>query len=282
MDEYQLFPDIWLICGARIPLPPQGASVAVTYCHSGTAEYEAGGSYFYLTGGEYIVHSVSAGTSYSAQVSANYSGLTLFVSDKAAARTAAELICDTAKLVEKVRQKGHCIAQAEGELLRSFSETLAHHEKGGETWLRVRAIELLMLISGEVGLAPAERAETITAIGSFICKNISTHVTIPRLSELFGLNPTTLKNEFKRTFGCTVYAYARSRKMFLAAELLRETDRKIIDIAVDVGYCNASKFAGAFSKVIGVNPREYRERFRTEHFRSARSKSDDISAITAY
>ena len=43
-----------------------------------------------------------------------------------------------------------------------------------------------------------------------------------------------------------------------AAELLRQTNRTVLDIAGQFGYDNASKFAKAFRDVIGVSPREYR------------------------
>lgn len=53
-------------------------------------------------------------------------------------------------------------------------------------------------------------------------------------------------------------AYVRSQRMWGAAELLRGTDRTVLDIAGQFGYDNASKFAKAFRDVVGVSPREYR------------------------
>ena len=64
------------------------------------------------------------------------------------------------------------------------------------------------------------------------------------------------------------------RKMFRAAELLRGTDMKIIDIAEEVGYCNASKFASAFRDVVGRAPRDY----RTEHKLTASSAKCAVKA----
>mgnify|MGYP001049018267 len=46
--------------------------------------------------------------------------------------------------------------------------------------------------------------------------------------------------------------------MHAAAELLRSTDRTVLDIAGQFGYDNASKFARAFRSVIGVSPNAYR------------------------
>ena len=56
--------------------------------------------------------------------------------------------------------------------------------------------------------------------------------------------------------------------MFRAAELLRNTEMKIIDIAEEVGYCNASKFSSAFRDVMGIAPKNYQmERKRKRKFK---------------
>lgn len=46
--------------------------------------------------------------------------------------------------------------------------------------------------------------------------------------------------------------------MHSAAQLLRTSDRTVLDIAGQFGYDNASKFAKAFRSVIGVSPSAYR------------------------
>ena len=66
--------------------------------------------------------------------------------------------------------------------------------------------------------------------------------------------------------------------MFRAAELLRDTDMKVIDIAEDVGYCNASKFSGSFRDVMGTAPRD----FQTEHKKRQKHKDLSVSAQIAY
>jgi AraC family transcriptional regulator len=43
-----------------------------------------------------------------------------------------------------------------------------------------------------------------------------------------------------------------------ARRLLRETDRGIIEIGLDIGYSSPSHFAKVFRKAVGVTPSEYR------------------------
>lgn len=47
--------------------------------------------------------------------------------------------------------------------------------------------------------------------------------------------------------------------MNLAAQWLSENKMKIGDIALELGYSNASKFAKAFQSVYGMLPKDYRK-----------------------
>ena len=97
-------------------------------------------------------------------------------------------------------------------------------------------------------------------ICDYLCENMDTHITISELADMFNVSPTHLKKSFRDVYGLPVYAYTRSRKMLKAAELLRDTDRKIIDIAGELGYDNGSKFSKAFSDVMGSTPSVFRKK----------------------
>ena len=42
--------------------------------------------------------------------------------------------------------------------------------------------------------------------------------------------------------------------------LLRETDRQITDICLDVGFTSLGTFSRTFRDIVGLNPTDYRER----------------------
>ena len=56
------------------------------------------------------------------------------------------------------------------------------------------------------------------------------------------------------------YAYLKKYKMNLAAQWLSDNKMKIVDIALELGYSNASKFAKAFQSVYGMLPKDYRKK----------------------
>ena len=68
---------------------------------------------------------------------------------------------------------------------------------------------------------------------------------------------------FNRIFlahtGFTVMAYVNYMRVKRAVELLRNTDKTVLDIALEVGYDSHEGFIKAFKKVYGVAPSEYRK-----------------------
>lgn len=68
---------------------------------------------------------------------------------------------------------------------------------------------------------------------------------------------------FHRTFlyfvGDTVTSYVRKRRLSTAAELLTETDLKVLDIALRCGFGSHEVFTRAFRKMYGILPTECRK-----------------------
>jgi AraC-like DNA-binding protein len=74
------------------------------------------------------------------------------------------------------------------------------------------------------------------------------------LAETIGMSPTKFKQLFKLKYGLSVYQYYQQQQMILAKEMLTNTQAKIGEVALTLGYENASKFSAAFKKHHGVLP----------------------------
>lgn len=257
MAEYQLFPDIKLIIG-RHDISSAANTTEISFCISGICEYSVGRKYYYLKAKNCIVlqNGYETGISYSS----DYCGITLLI-DSQWKNTAFSDILDMQDIMGKMTHGSSCIFGADEKTERLFSEIYKEQDVSKAAILRIKVLELLMLVS-EQKKADCEQQELIEKVGAFICRNVSDHYTISELSEMFRLNQTTLKEQFKQTFGCPVYSYVKNRKMFRAAELISTSDMRIIDISEEVGYCNASKFSSAFREVMGVNPKYYQTEYK--------------------
>lgn len=82
-----------------------------------------------------------------------------------------------------------------------------------------------------------------------------------RLAELAleaGVHPTHLAREFRRQFGCSAGGYLRRCRLEAAQALLRDPDRTLADIALDLGFASQSHFTRVFSTGTGTTPAAYR------------------------
>ncbi|MNO54622.1 HTH-type transcriptional regulator ChbR [compost metagenome] len=88
-----------------------------------------------------------------------------------------------------------------------------------------------------------------------------------RLSELAALVPMS-EGQFCRFFKSmtrqTPMDYINSYRIRQAIELLREPERKISDIALEVGYDNISYFIRVFRKIMSCSPSEFRKRLEEQ------------------
>src|SRR6187399_3297421 len=63
---------------------------------------------------------------------------------------------------------------------------------------------------------------------------------------------------FRDTFGETPHRYLQRRRVERAMWLLRETDRSVTDICLDVGFNSLGTFSRTFRDIVGVPPVSYR------------------------
>jgi len=64
---------------------------------------------------------------------------------------------------------------------------------------------------------------------------------------------------FRAVFGETPHRYLQRRRVERSMFLLRETDRSITDICLDVGFSSLGTFSRTFREIIGETPSSYRE-----------------------
>ena len=106
----------------------------------------------------------------------------------------------------------------------------------------------------------SELEQTIQKVHAHLAAHLDERITIEELSRRFLLNSTTLKNGFKEMYGTSIAAHIKEHRLEKAAQLLRETDASVAEIAKMVGYSNQSKFSSAFSERFHHLPLEYRKR----------------------
>ncbi len=84
---------------------------------------------------------------------------------------------------------------------------------------------------------------------------------IHRTADFVGMSVRTLQRQLAEA-GMTHEALVGRARFATAAAVLEETDLKILDIALDLGYSDHAHFTRAFRRWAGCSPQEYRRRRR--------------------
>lgn len=99
----------------------------------------------------------------------------------------------------------------------------------------------------------------ITDIVEYIEASIASRLTLAELSARAGISGFHFNRMFSTVAGVTLKQYVLGRKLAKAAQLLRETDLSVIDIALETGFEYAEVFSRAFKSQLWISPAQYRK-----------------------
>ena len=101
--------------------------------------------------------------------------------------------------------------------------------------------------------------DKVKQIKKEVTENIEQYIKIEEISKKYNVSSRAFLDCFKEIYGKTYYAFIKEFRIKKAAGLLWSTDSIIAEIAIIVGYQNASKFSKAFSDIMGVTPTYFRK-----------------------
>jgi AraC-like DNA-binding protein len=82
--------------------------------------------------------------------------------------------------------------------------------------------------------------------------------TVASLASEAGMSRSAFARRFKELLSESPLEYLTRWRMYRGSDLLRDSDRKLADVAQAVGYDSDGAFHKAFKRVLGVAPGEYR------------------------
>lgn len=103
----------------------------------------------------------------------------------------------------------------------------------------------------------AETAFTVQKVQEYIEANLAEPITLKQLSNVAGYSPWYTARIFKEETGKTPFDYIRSLRLTKAALILRDENKKVIDVALDFVFDSHEGFTRAFSKEFGITPYIY-------------------------
>ncbi len=108
------------------------------------------------------------------------------------------------------------------------------------------------------GLRSSMTKGDIGKVKQYIDSHFGENINLKSISKCFYLNPVYLGQLFKKTYGVYFNEYLLQIRIAEAKRQLRQTDRKVYEIAANVGFGNSDYFVCQFEKVVGRTPTEYK------------------------
>ena len=81
---------------------------------------------------------------------------------------------------------------------------------------------------------------------------------VPAVAAIANLSGAHFTRCYRATFGETPHRYLQRRRVERSMFLLRETDRSVTDICLDVGFTSLGTFSRTFHQIVGETPSAYR------------------------
>jgi AraC-like DNA-binding protein len=108
--------------------------------------------------------------------------------------------------------------------------------------------------------ATEDRNRRLLRARDTIDRSYATPLDVAALARVAHVSPAHFARQFRAVFGETPHRYLQRRRIERAMELLRDTERPVTEVCLDVGFVSLGSFSSTFSVVVGESPSAYRAR----------------------
>ena len=138
------------------------------------------------------------------------------------------------------------------------------------TWHQVTTMDLTEIeemlcnvvnhMSTELGQhRQSKEYQLVQAMIQYMHNNLQLNIGLQEIASHVNMGVSSVSTIFKEETGTTVYDYLTSLRIDKACELLKDSNLKIADIALLVGYQNENSFIRVFRKNKSITPGKFRE-----------------------
>lgn len=104
----------------------------------------------------------------------------------------------------------------------------------------------------------SEQGGYIKEIESYIKSHYAENLTLRDLGKKYFVNSSYLGQIFRKKYGMSFKDYLNNYRIKMASEILVKSDKRVSDIAIDVGYRDTDYFVSKFIEVNGMTPTKFR------------------------
>ncbi len=155
-----------------------------------------------------------------------------------------------------MQSKEHLLASLTTQILKNIESSLHARNNQDDTINKILFDYLSSSANPnkdqEIGLSEKKLQSTL----NFIDKNIKNNITLKELAEAANLSEFHFSRMFKKTTQKPPLQFVAERRMELAKELLKNTDKAVTWISYELGYKSSAYFSNKFKKIVGSTPSE--------------------------
>ncbi|HEX3037560.1 MAG TPA: GyrI-like domain-containing protein [Oscillospiraceae bacterium] len=104
-----------------------------------------------------------------------------------------------------------------------------------------------------------EWIDRMNAVVNYVENHLCDQISPDEISKIIASPYTIFQRSFAQITGITLSEYIRRRKLTCAAYEIQNTDKRILDIALEYGYESADAFRVAFKRMHGISPNMVRK-----------------------
>ncbi len=153
------------------------------------------------------------------------------------------------------------------ELVDRLELELKAREPGFGFMASAAFMQIIGLLARCYGRSPSPDGRALLRIGealSHLERNIHRDVDLEELAGIAHMSRRSFLRIFQSATGTSPLAWQIGQRIHRACGLLRQTDKRITEIAFDVGFNDSNYFTRQFRKATGLSPRAYRLRQAVE------------------
>ncbi len=146
-------------------------------------------------------------------------------------------------------------------LTEEMERECAERQPGYEVAVRAKLLELMVYLSRAYTRSDTTEAHALLRVGNVIGALEQDYAREWRVNELLSIahmSRSTLMRVFRRATGQTPIEYLVRLRIQKAMDLLRNSERTITEIAMDVGFNDSNYFARQFRRQTGTSPLQFR------------------------
>ncbi len=169
----------------------------------------------------------------------------------------------------------------DSKILLSFQKIAKLYDSNPEDSkyeIRREVLHVVKLISDKIktdikhNVPHIARLEDIQKAIDYIRSNYQRPIRLDDIAKSAAMSHSYLSNTFKAATGMSPYSYLMTTRIEKAIEMLAQTDKTILNIALECGFSSLTAFNKAFKQFTGLTPTDLRRSYATSD-----TKYDPIS-----